>query len=545
MPDVTSFLANAPFPVRSVRAAYRSPIRGLLLTLCLGSLGLVPSHAQDPAAARLFAEAERLARARDSRAALEEYELLVRQFPSDQLAPKVLLNIAELHRLTGNDRSAADALERLLETHPRSPEAASAFLAQAELRSESARSYGELEEARAVFRRVPLLFGTETFPVLDARSRARLRGAELDLLLGDLDGARAELVAIIEDEPASTHTGQARLMLGQLLLELGETAAGLEILQRLADEGPVDGDRPSGAARSAQGTSSAAASTVTSTAAERGRARRLVSLAHRHLLRPSTGQRPWKRLERFPDGAALRGPEGVAAAEDGRVTIVDPKQPLVLLADASGRVLDRRELRDGARPGWSGSVPHVLTDEEIVLPFDGQRMGFLEPRPGRESPLDDLRAAARDVYGDWFVAAKGWKGVLVYESRRQGQELLAVLQLDLVDLDRDSLGRIYLLDRKAGRVLRSGADRRSQEVLVQADWKRAEALAVDSLGSIYVLDRGERQVLVYDRQGRVRHRVGPNLDGGVELRDPRDISVDGSGRLFIADTKLPFVVLLD
>ena len=78
-----------------------------------------------------------------------------------------------------------------------------------------------------------------------------------------------------------------------------------------------------------------------------------------------------------------------------------------------------------------------------------------------------------------------------------------------------------------------------------ADWKRPVALDLDRLGNLYVLDRGNGTVEMFDAGGRRTARLGLVLGGGVELRSPADLAVDGSGRLFIADNKLPFVVMLD
>ena len=182
-----------------------------------------------------------------------------------------------------------------------------------------------------------------------------------------------------------------------------------------------------------------------------------------------------------------------------------------------------------------------------MLPFDDAKSPrFLEPRPGREKFLEDLLAAERGPFGDWFVVAKAWKSLLSFESPRQGQELLAANNPDLVDLAQDSLGRIYALDRRGKQVLRLGADRRGSEVVVRGSgWKRPVALAIDRLGRFYVLDRGNRTVEVYDHAGRRVTSVGPLLGGGIELRAPVDLAVDGTGRLFIADEKLPFVVVLE
>jgi hypothetical protein len=39
--------------------------------------------------------------------------------------------------------------------------------------------------------------------------------------------------------------------------------------------------------------------------------------------------------------------------------------------------------------------------------------------------------------------------------------------------------------------------------------------------------------------------VGPTLPGGSVLGEPRDLSVDGAGRLFVSDAKLGSVLVLE
>ena len=485
------------------------------------ALAAVPAGAQDPAAGRLYQEAERLLSAGEVQAAQAELRLLVQQFQRDELAPKALLTLVDLYRAAGEEQETRAALDKLLTNYARTQEAASGFLIQAEVKVEKARTLSDLDEARSIFRRVPLLFGAESYPDLQARSRARLRGGELALLAGDIAAAEAEFVAVVEDEPPSSYTGRARQLLGRTLLVKGELPAAMEILQRLAEDAEA-------------------------TETDRANARILLSLAHRHLLRPRAGEPHWGKTVRFPaSGLALREPIGVAAADDGRVLIVDKKEAQVSLLDSAGNKLSNRPLKDPQRPAWAEDVALVVTDDEVVLPFDAQRMGFLEPKTGKERPLDGLRAAVRGPFGDWFLIAKGWNSILNYQSRRQGHELSSRQRADFVDVERDSAGRVYGLDAREKQVTRLALDRRTQKVLISGAWKKPVALSLDPLGHIYVLDRGERKVSMYSPEGALITSVGPNLDGGIELRDPRDISVDGSGRLFIADSKLPFIILLD
>ena len=496
----------------------------LILSFLLVSLGSAAT-AQDPAAERLYGEARRLLDAGDGNAASDELQLLVQQFPRDRLAPKALLQIAEILHARGDLPATRTALERLRSEYGRSLEAAAAFVKQADVEAQEARRRADLEAARATFRRVPLLYGRESYPDLEARFRARIRTGELSLQLGEDEAAVSEFLAAVEDEPPGPSTGRARLLLATALTRHGDWVAAAEVLQRLALE---DGS-------------------ATSRAADRAAAVRMLSLLHRRRVRPLAGHDPWSAAGRFPvAGLQLSEPSGIAADRDGRVIVVDRKAKAAMLFDADGQVLGRAAVEANGHPGWSAGAAYVVTNDGISVPFDGQASPrFLEPRAGKEKPLKGLLAAERGRFDDWFIIARGYKELLAYESSRKGQALLGNSRPDPEDLAQDHLGRIYVLDGDDKRVLRLGTDRRKVDTVLRGTWKRPVALAVDDLGNLYVLDRGHRTVEMWSAEGKLLARRGPQLGGGIELRKPVDLAVDGSGRVFIADNDLPFVVMLD
>ena len=50
---------------------------------------------------------------------------------------------------------------------------------------------------------------------------------------------------------------------------------------------------------------------------------------------------------------------------------------------------------------------------------------------------------------------------------------------------------------------------------------------------------------MFSQTGQPLEVLGPQLPGGVELRDPRDLAVDGTGRLYIADRGTGTIVILE
>lgn len=502
--------------VRMASHHARSILFAMILAMLLGTVAPT-ARAQDPAVERILRQAERLQSEGQTAAAVGELDLLLRQFPNDLQAPRALLLMANLQR-AGGDRAAAQvALEHLLSQHARAPEAAHALNLQADMVLDSARDSQDLSAAQNISRRVPLLFGRESYPVLEARSRARLRSSEISLLLEEPSTAAAELVAALEDEPPDSTRGAVQLALARSWIESGHWQAAAGVLeQAAASPGGIQTE-----------------------------ARRLLSLLHRRVLRPLAGQDPWLVRGRFPSaGLDLREPAGVAAAPDGRVLILDSRLPLLVLLAADGRELGRRSLDDLDRPGWlADGRPFVLGSGGVVLPFDATNYAFSDPRKG--TPIKNLVTATPGMFGDWFVVGRGMKSVLHVPADGRGRELLTASKPGIVDLARDHLGRIYALDPKAAQIIRMNRDGATETIAVTGDWKRAVALAVDELGYLYVLDRGQRQVSLYDPSGQLMSRVGPDLGNGIELRTPVDIAVDGGGRLLIADSKLPFVVMLD
>ena len=50
---------------------------------------------------------------------------------------------------------------------------------------------------------------------------------------------------------------------------------------------------------------------------------------------------------------------------------------------------------------------------------------------------------------------------------------------------------------------------------------------------------------MFDPDGGILWTLGPVLPGGVEFGDPRDLAVDASGRILVADRRLKAVVVIE
>ncbi len=498
----------------------------LVLTGVAADLSAQERKGDEAAMRRLMLEAEKREDEGDLAAALRDYELLVQQFPASRGAATALLRLAEGRYRAGDNKGAEAAARQLVEDYRRTAQAAGAFVLLARLQTDWARSPADLEEARATFRSVWVLFGAATYPDLEWRSAARVLSGELALRLGSDEEAAACFVVALEDEPASAWTGRARLGLATVLLARGDWQAAAEILQRAADS------HDPGTA----GSEEAAA------------ARRRLTLLHRLIVRPLAGEPRWQRARRLPvQGLSLKRPNGVAAHEDGRLVISDEKASVVAIVDPDGRSRLRQSHQAAKRPSWGpDDRVYVAADQALLLPLKSGRQVFVQPASEKNAALTGIAAAERGTFGDWLILSGRPEQVLLYgPDGGYRRTLIHGGKREPVDLARDFRHRLYVLDQQSSSVLRFGADGSEPRKVATGTWKKPEALAIDLLGNIYVLDGRESRIEVYGADGRRLETVGPRLPGGIELRAPLDLTVDGSGRLYVADARIGGVVVLE
>ena len=491
-----------------------------LVMSCL-LIGVSPADSQSLAdngpAASLLTAAERRARGGDLGGALEDYEQLIRQFPDSPQAPQAMLRIAQ-GQLSGGNRSAAfTTVERLVTTYPRAPDAAGGLLLEGRMRSELPEQVEDLEDARKTLEKTWLLFPRSAYPVLPARSAARVLNGEIALRLQRNEEATSSFLEALETEPVSPSTADALIGLAAAFIRGGEWQAAAESLQ---DALGVPDAVPSSSAR----------------------ARRRLALLDRRLLRPHTGGTFWTSARSLRvSGAPLKRAAGVAADDEGRLLILDAGSDVLLLVSPSGAVKKRWTLRNGEKPSWGPrSSVQVAARDSIIMPGEGN-LSFRVP--GKEKTLDGIRAVERDPFGRWIVLASRANGVLSYHAGRGSGRPILRGDGDPVDLTVDALDHLYILEKKGRRVLRVNQHDNSRAVVASGAWKQPVAVAVDPIGFVHVLDGGTGRIHTYDNHGQEVGAVGPKLPGGIELRKATDIAVAGDGRLYIVDARAGLVIL--
>jgi tetratricopeptide (TPR) repeat protein len=484
--------------------------------LTIAGPGRVAAQAEAEAA-RLLAEARARAEAGEEDAAITAWEDVARQWPDTEAAAEALLLAARSRFQRGEVAEAATAAQRVLERDPQAPRAAAAQILLAEISWAGAAGREMGEEALAAFHRVWALFPESTYPDLEWRAAARVREGQLEAALGRPERALGAYLDVIEREPPSAWRVRAHRLLAEAFFDQGEWAAAVTSLQGAV----ADAERLEGEAARREGDT----------------ARRRLAALDRLVLRPLAGLGPW--AEATPvSGLQLAKPQAVAVSDDGRLAVADGGANVALIQLGDGSVR-RIELRGMERPAWSGDQAWVPADGGFVTA--GQAPRALR---GSGDPPKVLLAAAPVPFGWAMVTARPDQAVLASSELRVQRALALPERSEPIDIAADAQGRVMVLDGRGQRVVLFDSPEAPARSILEGQLDRPQALAVGSLGHLFVLERGGR-VVVADREGRVIATVGPTLPGGSVLGEPRDLSVDGAGRLFVSDAKLGSVLVLE
>ena len=391
-----------------------------------------------------------------------------------------------------------------------------------------ARSTGDLREARGQLLALSQRFPQSRYPQSAIRVRALVEAAALGRRTGNDAAAAGELLRVLEREAESEWTLRAHFELGELLLARGDWQQAADHL-RMAREGWLR----AGAA----GDGSAA--DLADAALER------MTLIERLILRPLAGKEPWRRSRPYlPEQAGIARPRGVAVGPDGELLVTEPNRAAVL--DAAGRPSFARELRGIARPGQTSRGPLAVITAQGVTRLRGPATVSFSRAQGGD--LDRIVAAAQDDFGNWTVLSRRAAQVFRHDPNGRLLETLRGPMAQPIDLALGEDGAIHVLDAgsrsQAPSVLRFAADGWLEDSF-RSEWKRPAAIDVDPFGNRYVLDAGTLQVLVHDPVGAPVAIIGPILPGGRELRAPEDIAVDARARVFIADSRLGAVLVVE
>ena len=451
--------------------------------------------------------------------ALNDFQIIVTSMAETDYADDAMLHIGQYHlEIEGDFDKARETFEALLQRYPTGDKAPGAYYYLGLVALRSDRSGKDLDDAMANFQRVARLYPQSEFVP------AALTGTGLALeRLGRWQEAVDAYSQVVSEHANSSSAPSAQVAIGRSTVRLGDPFQGLLELQRARNEYP--------------GTAAAA------------EALDLLTLVFRFYANPQFGH-PISyqkdptfspQVKELKDVLAVRlSPNGIHVLEKGKKRVAH--------FDATGKLLGSQPAADPQALSIDAQGTLVLANQK-GLSIGGRATMLRVPDEKGPKPLEKIRAATRDRFGDIYVYDDNQKKVLRFDpSGNVKGPFPDSTPREALLLEVDSLGNIIILNKKDRSVDVFTPDgvrtARLQKRGAKWDLKKPVDVAVGQAGYIYLLDEDTGQVVIFDPSYEFVALVSANNLGGGALGKPTTLDVDGTGALYVYDDKAKTVIRL-
>ena len=249
------------------------------------------------------------------------------------------------------------------------------------------------------------------------------------------------------------------------------------------------------------------------------------------------------------DQAALNGPDGIAVDAQGRMYIADALNQRIRRVDASGTIttLAGTGVAGSSGDGGPASSAQLSNPWGIVVDKAGT-IYFADSDNNRIRTIDASgRIATKAGSGTAGFAGDGGPSAGARVSAPAGLAIDAVGNIYIADAGNNRVRKIDatgVITTVAGTGAAGSSGDGGQATL--ASLNDPLGVAIDAAGNLYIADESNNRIRRVDVTGVITTFAGTGVagfsgDGGqatkATLNFPRAVAVDGSGSLYIADTR--------
>ena len=443
--------------------------------------------------------------------ALNDFQIIVTSMAETDYADDAMLHIGEYYLEIERDfDKARQSFDALLQRYPTGDKAPGAYYYLGLVALRSDRSGQDLDDAMANFQRVIRLYPQSEF-VAAALTET---GVALERL-GRWQEAVDVYSQVVSEHTNSRSAPGAQVGIGRSTVRLGDPFQGMLELQRARNQWPDS--------------------------AEAAGALDLLTLVFRFYGNPRFGQpisfqkdaafRP--QVQKFKDVLAVRlSSSGIHVLEKGNKRVAT--------FDMNGRLAGTQAAADPRSLSIDPRGTLVVANQKALI-IAGRAMVLKVPDEKGPKPLEKIRAATRDRFGDLYVYDESQKKVLRFDpSGNVKGPFPNSTPREALLLEVDASGNIMILNKKDRSLEVFTPDgvrtARLQKRGAKWDLKKPVDVAVGPAGYIYLLDEGSGQVVVFDPSYQFVALLSANNLGGA-LRKPKTLDVDGTGALYVYDDK--------
>jgi hypothetical protein len=273
-------------------------------------------------------------------------------------------------------------------------------------------------------------------------------------------------------------------------------------------------------------------------------ARNLNSIVYRLYIAPVTNIRIYSPDPSYSAMIAdLDEPVGLGVDSERKVYLADRGKKVLYTFDPAGKMINSTTVLSPFNISVTAKNDVLVGNDSTLYVTTSQSVQFPRINPETRATmgyLEQIRSAAVNDKGMYFVVSGRLPGVAVYDSQRTPQSSPSFgreAEYDKVLVD--SRNNVLLLSRKGDSLSVFDPEGKSLFALTKTGreltFGKIDDFAVDEANHIYLLTNNPRGIAIYSPQGKHLRFIASEKNTPFFLDDPKVIAVGPSGSIYVVD----------
>jgi hypothetical protein len=273
-------------------------------------------------------------------------------------------------------------------------------------------------------------------------------------------------------------------------------------------------------------------------------ARNLNAIVYRLYIAPATNNRIFSPDPSYSAMIAdLDEPIGLGIDSERKIYLADRGKKVLYTFDPAGKMINSTTILSPFNISVTAKNDVIVGNDNTVYVTTSDNVQFPRINPqtnARMGYLEEIRSAAMNDKGQYFVISGKLPGVAVFDSQRNPQSRPSFgreAEYDKVLID--SRNNVLLLSRKGDSISVFDPDGKTLFGLTKTGreltFGRIDDFAVDEANHIYLLTNNPDGVAIYSPQGKYLRFIASEKNTPFFLDDPKLITVGPAGSIYVVD----------
>ncbi len=247
----------------------------------------------------------------------------------------------------------------------------------------------------------------------------------------------------------------------------------------------------------------------------------------------------------------LDEPTGMAIDSSQSLYLSDKGRKTVRVFDFAGKQLNSIAALSPSSVFIDDRDRVIIANETNVIFAQGSPVSFNYTKEnGKEEPLLEIRSAATNLAGDFFLVSGKLKGIQAYDQSLKSISGLSFskMEREFVKVVVNARNQIYALDEPRKQLVVFDSTGKTIYGIGPAgkgfQFDRIDDFSLDDANHLYLLTKNPRGILIFSPAGALLKFIGSDKKSAVSFEDAKVIAVGPSGSIYVLDKGLKRILKL-